>query len=100
MAHEILSRNVMLALGLTGVVGSAVSCGPCLSLAYEGDTSEDTGDEPDTGDGGDSGGGEDTGAPTQQTASHSMATDRVQARKNLLRRNVLPSDVQQAIESE
>lgn len=72
-----LSSSVLVTLGLTGALTSAVSCGPCLDYAVP-----DTGSEGDTGDTGDT--AEDD---RPEARSRKAAADAV------LARGVLPADV-------
>ena len=73
-----LSASVMVTLGLTGVLNTAVSCGPCLDIAMP-----DSGSDSDTGDTGD-------------TAAEDASVDaqsRKDAAERVLARGVLPEDV-------
>ena len=79
-----LSARALLALGLTGALTSAVSCGPCLDIAIP-----DTGEENDTGDTGDTEEGDVAPAPASE--------DRAQAAHKVLSSGVLPDDVARMI---
>lgn len=76
MNDKPLSASVVVVLGLTGALTSAVSCGPCLKIAPP-DTGDDTGDTGDTAE-----------------EDHTPAADsREAAAAEVLRRGVLPEDV-------
>ena len=66
--------SILVTLGLTGALGTAVSCGPCLKLAI-----------PDTGAEGDTGDTADDDRPAAQS--------REAAAEAVLERGVLPEDV-------
>ena len=73
-----LSASVMVTLGLTGVLNTAVSCGPCLDIVMP-----DSGSDSDTGDTGD-------------TAAEDASVDaqgRAAVTERLLASGILPEDV-------
>ena len=76
-----LSASVMVTLGLTGVLNTAVNCGPCLEYLPE-----DSGVDTDTGE------GHDTGDTASEDAS-ADAQGRAAVTEQVLARGVLPEDV-------
>ena len=74
-----LSARALLTLGLSGVLTSAVSCGPCLNYV-----TPDTAEEEDTGD---------TGDTEEEDAAPPAGEDRAAAARRVLESGVLPEDV-------
>jgi len=76
-----LSASVMVTLGLTGVLNTAVNCGPCLEYVPE-----DSGVDTDTGE------SSDTGDSASEDV-HAEAQGRAAVTERVLASGVLPEDV-------